>query len=227
MGCGPPRFNGPHLLQGGRTDEALALATLNLEYFPESVSTLMLIAQTKRMRETSRASGCWLSPGGRFGCRWTPVIAGPVHADPPGSLLHMDIKKLARIARVGHRIHGDRSGKAEGVGWEFHHAAISAWLCRYNLTRCHAGIGRKTPFQRLVELRVTNVLATYNSSSAVDGDCLRCRLTDIDLDVLRLRISLPQDEDGDKCGDQERDDQERPLICRSTFVQHGCLSLLM
>ena len=42
----------------------------------------------------------------------------------PGSLLHMDIKKLARIARVGPRIHGDRSQKVEGVGWEFYHAAI-------------------------------------------------------------------------------------------------------
>lgn len=38
------------LLQGGRTDEALALATLNLEYFPESVGTLMLIAQAHAAR---------------------------------------------------------------------------------------------------------------------------------------------------------------------------------
>ena len=36
----------------------------------------------------------------------------------------MDIKKLARIARIGHRIHGDRSKKVVGVGWEFYHAAI-------------------------------------------------------------------------------------------------------
>ena len=42
----------------------------------------------------------------------------------PGSLIHMDIKKLARIARIGHRIHGDRSKKVVGVGWEFYHAAI-------------------------------------------------------------------------------------------------------
>ncbi|MCK5448953.1 MAG: helix-turn-helix domain-containing protein, partial [Gemmatimonadetes bacterium] len=42
----------------------------------------------------------------------------------PGSLIHMDIKKLARIVRIGHRIHGDRSKKVVGVGWEFYHAAI-------------------------------------------------------------------------------------------------------
>ena len=185
----------------------------------------------------------------------------------PGSLVHMDIKKLARIGRVGHRIHGDYRRRARGVGWEFYHAAIddasrvaygevlgserkedavafllrvvaffecqgvkisdlmtdngsayrskrfrrmlkalgirhiytrpytpktngkverfirtsaeewaygrayhtskqrtaalAAWLGYYNLTRRHAGIGRRTPFQRLVELRVTNVLVTY------------------------------------------------------------------
>ena len=186
----------------------------------------------------------------------------------PGSLVHMDIKKLARIVRIGHRIHGDRSRTVEGAGWEFYHAAIddasrvshgevlgserkedavafllrvvaffelqgveisqlmtdngsayrsklfrrtlrrlgikhiytrpytpktngkverfirtsveewayarpyhnskeraqalAAWLPYYNLTRRHAGIGRQTPFQRLVALRVTNVLATHS-----------------------------------------------------------------
>ena len=43
----------------------------------------------------------------------------------PGSLVHMDIKKLVRIGRVGHRIHGDRSRpRVKGLGWEFYHAAI-------------------------------------------------------------------------------------------------------
>lgn len=42
----------------------------------------------------------------------------------PGDLLHLDIKKLGRIARVGHRIHGDRSTRVVGVGWEFAHVAI-------------------------------------------------------------------------------------------------------
>jgi transposase InsO family protein len=171
----------------------------------------------------------------------------------PGSLVHMDIKKLGRIRRIGHRIHGDRSKRSPGVGWEFYHAAIDDasrvaygevlgserkedvlafllrvvaffehqgvkisqlmtdngpayrsklfrrtlkehgkverfirtsaeewaygrpyhhsrertkalrhWLRYYNLTRRHAGIGRRTPFQRLVELRVNNVLATHS-----------------------------------------------------------------
>ena len=43
----------------------------------------------------------------------------------PGELLHLDVKKLVRIAgHVGHRIHGDRSTKIRGAGWEFVHVCI-------------------------------------------------------------------------------------------------------
>ena len=41
-----------------------------------------------------------------------------------GDLLHLDVKKLGRIGRVGHRIHGDRSRTVRGIGWEFVHVAI-------------------------------------------------------------------------------------------------------
>ena len=36
----------------------------------------------------------------------------------PGGLFHIDAKKLARIEAVGHRIHGDRSRRRYGAGWE-------------------------------------------------------------------------------------------------------------
>ena len=41
-----------------------------------------------------------------------------------GDLLHMDLKRLGRIAGVGHRIHGDRRRRARRVGWEYLHIAI-------------------------------------------------------------------------------------------------------
>lgn len=42
------------------------------------------------------------------------------YADP-GGLIHIDIKKLGRFDRIGHRITGDRKGQStgRGVGWEF------------------------------------------------------------------------------------------------------------
>jgi len=42
----------------------------------------------------------------------------------PGDLLHLDVKKLGRIGRVGHRITGDRRAAVRGIGWEFVHVAV-------------------------------------------------------------------------------------------------------
>src|SRR6266436_6066514 len=42
----------------------------------------------------------------------------------PGDLLHIDIKKLARIAKPGHRITGNPQDETRGAGWEFLYVAI-------------------------------------------------------------------------------------------------------
>jgi len=42
----------------------------------------------------------------------------------PGELVHLDIKKLGRFRRVGHRIHGDHGRRSRGSGSEFLHIAI-------------------------------------------------------------------------------------------------------
>jgi len=44
----------------------------------------------------------------------------------PGEIIHIDIKKLGRFNRIGHRITGDRTGQSNsrGVGWEYAHVAI-------------------------------------------------------------------------------------------------------
>ena len=55
----------------------------------------------------------------------TPVYRRYERAEP-GELLHLDVKKLGRIIKVGHRITGDRTGhdnKAR-VGWDYLHVAI-------------------------------------------------------------------------------------------------------
>ncbi|MDH5822712.1 IS481 family transposase [Luteimonas sp. RD2P54] len=41
-----------------------------------------------------------------------------------GDLLHLDIKKLGRFWRPGHRVTGARQGTSDGAGWEFVHLAI-------------------------------------------------------------------------------------------------------
>jgi transposase InsO family protein len=44
----------------------------------------------------------------------------------PGEIIHIDIKKLGRFDKIGHRITGDRTGQSNsrGVGWEFVHVCI-------------------------------------------------------------------------------------------------------
>jgi len=46
--------------------------------------------------------------------------------EKPGEMIHIDIKKLGRFNRVGHRITGDRRGQSNsrGVGWEYVHVAV-------------------------------------------------------------------------------------------------------
>jgi hypothetical protein len=51
--------------------------------------------------------------------------------ETPGEMIHVDIKKLARIEGIGHRITGDRTGqstprgrKGGGKGWEYLHLAV-------------------------------------------------------------------------------------------------------
>ncbi len=44
----------------------------------------------------------------------------------PGEIVHIDIKKLGKFSRTGHRITGDRRGQSSGRGggWEFVHVAV-------------------------------------------------------------------------------------------------------
>jgi transposase InsO family protein len=65
----------------------------------------------------------------RLGLARLAVLAPkpPVHRYErrrPGALIHLDIKKLGRIGRIGHRIHGNRRTRVRGIGWEYLHIAI-------------------------------------------------------------------------------------------------------
>ena len=44
--------------------------------------------------------------------------------EQPGELLHIDIKKLGRFDKVGHRITGDRTQRARHIGWEHVFVAV-------------------------------------------------------------------------------------------------------
>jgi transposase InsO family protein len=42
----------------------------------------------------------------------------------PGELIHVDVKKLGKFSRPGHRVTGQRAVRDRGAGWEFVHVAV-------------------------------------------------------------------------------------------------------
>jgi len=52
-----------------------------------------------------------------------PAIVRYEH-EAPGDLLHIDIKKFARIVKAGHRITGNPLDETRGAGWEFLYVAV-------------------------------------------------------------------------------------------------------
>ena len=61
---------------------------------------------------------------GRLSRLEPPEPANRYERRRPGELLHVDVKKLARIGRAGHRVHGDRRTRMRGIGWEYVHVCV-------------------------------------------------------------------------------------------------------
>jgi transposase InsO family protein len=106
---------------------------------PTPLATIEMIEALRRQRFTGRqiAREAGVSPATvsrvlrRLGLNRIAALepAEPVRRyerERPGELIHIDIKKLGRFERVGHRITGNRIGQSNsrGVGWEYLHLAI-------------------------------------------------------------------------------------------------------
>jgi transposase InsO family protein len=100
-----------------------------------------------------------------------------------GDMLHLDVKKLARIVRVGHRITGVRRGQARGAGYEFVHVAVddASRLAYVELVSDEGGVTttkflwRALAWFRRHGVRVRRVL-TDNGAGYISGRFARlCR----------------------------------------------------
>ena len=106
---------------------------------PIPAASVGQIAELRRQRWTGKqiAKTVGVSPAtvsrvlGRLGLNKLSALepAAPViryERKAPGEMVHLDIKKLGRFDRVGHRITGDRTGQSNsrGIGWEFVHVCI-------------------------------------------------------------------------------------------------------
>ena len=61
---------------------------------------------------------------GRLSRLEPPEPANRYQRERPGELVHIDVKKLGKIGRPGHRVNGDRRTRSRGIGWEYVHVAI-------------------------------------------------------------------------------------------------------
>ena len=97
----------------------------------------MAIAALRRLRMTgAEIAECLRMPHSTVSAVLTRIglgkLSGLEPAEPanryerkrPGELLHIDIKKLGRIARPGHRVTGNRRKRRRGIGWEYVHVCV-------------------------------------------------------------------------------------------------------
>ena len=104
---------------------------------PQSIAERIETLRRRRWTGTQIAQAVGVSPAtvsrvlGRLGLNKLSALepAAPViryERKAPGEMIHLDIKKLGRFERVGHRITGDRTGQSNsrGIGWEFVHVCI-------------------------------------------------------------------------------------------------------
>jgi transposase InsO family protein len=98
---------------------------------------VVVIAALRRLRMTGAEIAETLSmPLSTVSTVLTRIGLGPLSrlepAEPanryerkrPGELLHIDVKRLGRIGRPGHRVNGDRRTRSRGIGWEYVHVCV-------------------------------------------------------------------------------------------------------
>jgi transposase InsO family protein len=84
----------------------------------------------------------------------------------PGDLVHLDIKRLSRFWRPGHRVTGSRLGRSDGAGYQFLHVAIDdharvAYGEIYRDERalsCGRFLARLVAYYRRLGIKITRIL---------------------------------------------------------------------
>ncbi|MHB8527456.1 MAG: IS481 family transposase [Candidatus Acidiferrales bacterium] len=116
----------------------------------------------------------------------------------PGDLLHIDIKKLARIAKPGHRLTGNPRDETRGAGWEFLYVAVDDHSRIAFTALLPNEIGASaSPFLRQAVAYFARLGITIRRGMTDNGPCFcslifahACR--DLQIKHLRTRIYTPR-----------------------------------
>jgi transposase InsO family protein len=116
----------------------------------------------------------------------------------PGELLHIDVKKLGRIGRPGHRVNGDRRTRSRGIGWEYVHICVDdatrlayvEVLADEKATTAAAFLRRAVAHFRAYGIRVERVMTDNGSCYRALIHALAC--TALGIRHLRTRPYRPR-----------------------------------
>ncbi len=113
--CRPRRC--PHQLSAHRREQIIALRRQRHIYPQISRATSVPVSTISRVLRSVGLN--------RLAALEPRQPAARYEHDAPGDLLHLDIKKLGRFDRPGHRVTGDRqAGRSRHAGWDYVHVAI-------------------------------------------------------------------------------------------------------
>jgi len=108
----------------------------------------------------------------------------------PGELVHVDVKKLGRIIRPGHRMTGSRSDRRDQgkIGWEFVHVAIddATRLAYVEVLSDEKAVSAIAFFRRAVKFFASYGIAVERVMSD-NGACYRARLHALACHALGIR----------------------------------------
>ncbi len=116
----------------------------------------------------------------------------------PGDLLHIDIKKLARIAKPGHRLTGNPQDETRGAGWEFLYVAVDdhSRIAFTTLLPDEKAVSAST-FLRQAVAYFARLGITIRRVMSDNGPCFYAHLfaqtcRDLQLKHIRTRIYTPR-----------------------------------
>jgi transposase InsO family protein len=150
---------------------------------PATVSRILRVAKLSRAKDLEPAA---------------PVIRYERKA--PGEMIHLDIKKLGRFERPGHRVTGDRTGQSNnrGVGWEFVHVCIDDHS-RLAFSQIHPDETQHSavPFLKAAVAYYTGLGVTVSRVMTDNGSCyisdgFRKACADLGLKHIRTKPYTPK-----------------------------------
>lgn len=187
------RSSRPHAIHRADTTSAARVLDLRREW-----RTMRQIAPLTSMSPSTVARICRAAGLNRLRALEPQEPVVRYERDQPGELIHIDIKRLGRFDRVGHRITRSRSTGSSKQGFEFVHVAIddASRLAYAEILTDESGASAATFLRAAVrwfaklDIRVERVMS--DNGSGYVSNAFRNACAELDLRHKRIRPYRPK-----------------------------------